>query len=163
VGVDHRGEATGPVRRTEGVVVTVRTWLPTPGSSAGSRSSPPSPRSRWQAAAGTTTTWRPGPEGPVTSLTITSTDLSFDIEAFEVPVGEEVTVTYENEHEGVPHNLHVDTGGPDEPTTEVVDGPVTQELTFTLDEAGEVPYVCDVHPATMRGTITASEPGAAGA
>jgi plastocyanin len=104
-----------------------------------------------------------GPEGPVTSLTITSTDLSFDIEAFEVPVGEEVTVTYENEHEGVPHNLHVDTGGPDEPTTEVVDGPVTQELTFTLDEAGEVPYVCDVHPATMRGTITASEPGTAGA
>ena len=95
------------------------------------------------------------PEGPVTSLTITSTDLSFDIEAFEVPVGEEVTVTYENDHEGVPHNLHVDTGGPDEPITEVEDGPVTQELTFTLDEPGEVPYLCDVHPATMRGTITA--------
>lgn len=100
-----------------------------------------------------------GPEGPVTTLTITSTDSSFDIEAFEVPVGEEVTVTYENEHEGVPHNLHVDTGGPDEPTTEVVEGPVTQELTFTLEEPGEVPYLCDVHPATMRGTITAGRPG----
>ncbi len=96
-----------------------------------------------------------GPEGPVTTITVTSTDLSFDIEAFEVPVGEEVTLTYENEHEGVPHNVRVDTGGPDEPMTEVAKGPVTQELTFTLDEPGEVSYVCDVHPATMKGTITA--------
>ena len=54
-----------------------------------------------------------GPEGPVTSITITSPDLSFDIEAFEVPVGEPVTLTYENEDEGVQHNLHIDTGGPD--------------------------------------------------
>lgn len=96
-----------------------------------------------------------GPEGPVTAITITSTDLTFDIEAFEVPVGEEVTLTYENEHEGVPHNVRVDTGGPDEPLTEVAKGPLTQELTFTLDEPGEVSYVCDVHPATMKGTITA--------
>ena len=36
----------------------------------------------------------------------------------------------------------------------MVEGPVTQELTFTLDEPGEVTYVCDVHPAMMRGTIT---------
>ena len=100
------------------------------------------------------------PAEPVTAVTITSTALSFDIESFAVPVGEEVTLTYENEHEGVPHNVHVDTGGADEPATEVAEGPVTQELTFTLDEAGEVTYLCDVHPATMRGTITAV--GAAG-
>lgn len=96
-----------------------------------------------------------GPTEPVTAITITSTDLSFDIESFSVPVGEEVTLTYENEHDGVPHNVHVETGDADEPATEVAEGPVTQELTFTLDEAGEVDYLCDVHPATMRGTITA--------
>ena len=100
------------------------------------------------------------PAEPVTAITITSTDLSFDVESFAVPVGEEVTLTYENEHEGVPHNVHVDTGEADEPTTEVVEGPVTQELTFTLDEAGEVDYLCDVHPATMRGTITAVDAAA---
>ena len=96
-----------------------------------------------------------GPTEPVTAITITSTDLRFDIESFAVPVGEEVVLTYENEHDGVPHNVHVDTGEADEPATEVVEGPVTQELAFTLDEAGEVEYLCDVHPATMKGTITA--------
>ena len=101
-----------------------------------------------------------GPAEPVTAITITSTDLSFDIESFAVPVGEEVALTYENDHDGVPHNVHVDTGEADEPTTEVAEGPVTQELTFTLDEAGEVDYLCDIHPATMRGTITAEDGGA---
>ena len=99
------------------------------------------------------------PDGPVTELTITSTDLTFDIEAFEVPAGEPVTLTYENEHEDVPHNVHIDSGGPEEPTTAVERGPVTQELTFTLDEPGEFPYLCDVHPATMRGTVTAVAAG----
>ncbi len=98
------------------------------------------------------------PEGPVTEITITSPDLSFDIEAFEVPVGEPVTITYENAQEGVAHNIRVDTGGEDEPVTEVANGVVTQELTFTLDEPGEVAYLCDVHPQ-MRGTVTASEIG----
>jgi plastocyanin len=95
-----------------------------------------------------------GPEGPVTEITITSPDSSFDIESFEVPVGEEVTLTYDNADDGVAHNIHVDTGSDPEPTTELAVGPVTQELTFTLDEAGEFTYLCDAHPV-MRGTVTA--------
>ena len=39
--------------------------------------------------------------------------------------------------------------------TELTIGPDTQDLTFTLDEAGEHTYLCDLHPM-MRGTITAS-------
>lgn len=96
-----------------------------------------------------------GPEGPVTSITITSPDLSFDIRAFEVPVGEPVTLTYENEHRGVAHNIRVDTGGADDPVTPLEVGVVTQELTFTIDQPGEYPYLCDVHPQ-MRGTVTAA-------
>lgn len=99
------------------------------------------------------------PEEPVTAITITSPGLSFDIKAFQVPVGEEVTVTYENEHQGVQHNIHIDTGGDDEPQTEVVKGVVTQELTFTIDEPGEHTYICDVHPAQMRGKVTAVAAG----
>lgn len=95
------------------------------------------------------------PEGPVTAITITSPDLSFDIEAFEVAVGQEVTLTYDNADEGVEHNIHLDTGKDAEPQTEVEVGPVVQELVFTLGAAGEVTYVCDIHPATMRGTVTA--------
>ena len=97
-----------------------------------------------------------GPEGPVTSITITSPDLSFDIERFEVPAGEEVQVTYVNDHERVQHNIHFDTGRDPEPVTEVVVGPATQSLSFALEAGDEVTYVCDVHPAQMRGTVTAS-------
>ena len=97
-----------------------------------------------------------GPEGPVTSITITSPDLSFDIESFEVPAGEEVQVTYVNDHERVQHNIHFDTGRDPEPVTEVVVGPATQSLSFALEAGDEVTYVCDVHPAQMRGTVTAS-------
>ena len=95
-----------------------------------------------------------GPAGPVTELTITSPDLSFSVERFEVPAGEEVRITYVNEDEGVQHNIHFDTGQDPEPATLLVEGPDTQELAFTL-EAGEVTYVCDLHPAQMRGEVTA--------
>lgn len=95
------------------------------------------------------------PEGPVTDITITSTTTAFDIESFEVSVGEPVTVTYDNADDGVAHNIRVETGEDPEPATEVEVGPVVQELTFTLEEAGEYTYLCDVHPA-MRGTITAT-------
>ena len=95
-----------------------------------------------------------GPAGPVTELTITSPDLSFDIERFEVPAGEEVRITYVNEDEGVVHNIHFDTGRDPEPATKAVKGPDTQELAFTL-EPGEVTYICDLHPAQMRGEVTA--------
>ncbi len=97
-----------------------------------------------------------GPEGPVTEITITSPDLSFDIERFEVPAGEEVRVTYVNDDRGVQHNIHFDTGRDPEPVTPVVVGPETQELLVTLVEGDEVTYVCDVHPAQMRGTVTAA-------
>ena len=96
-----------------------------------------------------------GPAGPVTDLTITSPDLSFDIERFEVPAGEEVRITYVNEDEGVQHNLHFDTGRDPEPATLLVEGPDTQQLAFTLEAGDEITYVCDLHPAQMRGKVTA--------
>ena len=96
-----------------------------------------------------------GPAGPVTELTITSPDLSFDIERFEVPAGEEVRITYVNADDDVVHNIHFDTGSDPEPATKAVKGPDTSELAFTL-EPGEVTYVCDLHPAQMRGKVTAS-------
>ena len=98
---------------------------------------------------------RTAPDEPVTEITISSESTDFDIEEFQVPVGEEVTVTYENKDEGVVHNLNVT--DVDDAATDLEAGEVTQELTFTIDEPGTYDYVCDAHRAAMKGTITAVE------
>ena len=78
----------------------------------------------------------------------------FDVDALEVPAGE-VTVTFDNQHEGVPHNVHFLLGTEDEPATEIVNGPEAADVTITA-EPGEYEYLCDVHP-NMTGTLTVTE------
>jgi plastocyanin len=93
------------------------------------------------------------PGAPVTEQTIVSTTSDFDVEAFAVPAGEEVTVTYDNQDDGVAHNLRFDLKGEPSPQTRTANGPDTQTITFAVAEAGTYTYVCDVHPAAMRGTL----------
>ena len=96
-----------------------------------------------------------GPADPVTELTITSTKTEFDIERFKVPVGEEITITYDNQDDGISHNWNLK--GVDGGKTELERGPSEQTATFTIDEPGEYEYICDVHPVQMKGTIEAVE------
>jgi plastocyanin len=90
---------------------------------------------------------------PVAAITITSEGSDFDIEAFAVRAGEEVSVTYDNQDDGVAHNLRVDVKGSDDPQTTTANGPDTQTIDFTVADAGRYTYICDVHPAAMRGTL----------
>ncbi|MEX2237857.1 MAG: cupredoxin domain-containing protein [Dehalococcoidia bacterium] len=87
---------------------------------------------------------------PVESITITARSIEFDIDEFIVEAGAEITVTFENEDEGVPHNIAFSELGV---RTDVEDGPTTQQLTFTADEPGEYEFVCDAHPPQMRGRV----------
>lgn len=95
------------------------------------------------------------PSTPVTRATIVSPDSTFDVTTVHVPVGQPVEFTYDNRHEGVPHNLHVSGNGIDS-LTPVRPGKIVQELTVTFPEAGSYDYICDVHPETMRGVVIAS-------
>ena len=95
------------------------------------------------------------PDAPVTSATIVSPDSSFDVTTVHVPVGRPVEFTYDNRHEGVPHNLHVSGNGLDS-LTPVRPGPIIQELTVTFPEAGRYDYICDVHAESMRGVVIAA-------
>ena len=93
----------------------------------------------------------PGP--PVEAVTITSTSSDFDVDAFAVPAAAEVTVTYDNQDDGVAHNVRFDLKGSDDPQTTTAEGPDTQTVTLSVADAGRYTYVCDVHPAAMRGTL----------
>ena len=95
------------------------------------------------------------PGSPVTAATIVSPDSSFDVTTVHVPVGRPVDFTYDNRHEGVPHNLHVSGKGIDT-LTPVRPGKIVQELTVTFPEAGRYDYICDIHPDTMRGVVIAA-------
>jgi len=95
------------------------------------------------------------PADPVTEVTVVAPALRFEPSEVFVPAGEEVDLTFENDDDGIAHNLRVKTDDPEDeqPHTDLEVGPDTQAVSFTLDP-GEYRFVCDIHPG-MRGTITA--------
>lgn len=89
-------------------------------------------------------------------VTIVAEDIAFDTTDLNVAVGETLIIAYDNRDARVPHNLHV-TGGTEGPaTTAIEEGPFTQTLEVTFDDAGQFEFFCEVHPQQMRGTITVS-------
>ena len=88
-----------------------------------------------------------------TSATVVGENIAFDTESITIAAGEEVTITFDHRDAGVPHNFHVQAGAAGDVRSEIEEGPVTQTLTFTIDQPGSYTYVCDVHPGQMRGTL----------
>lgn len=99
---------------------------------------------------------RPSEDGGVaaTDITVVGKNILFDTDVLVVPAGEEVTITFENLDDSVPHNFHVQAGAGGDFRTEIENGPISQTLTFTIGETGTYTFVCDVHPTSMVGTIT---------
>jgi plastocyanin len=95
------------------------------------------------------------PTSPVADVRVVAPAQRFEPSTVFVPAGEPVELTFENDDEGIAHNLRVktDASADEQPATELEIGPDTQRVTFTLD-AGEYRFVCDIHP-NMRGTIRA--------
>lgn len=95
----------------------------------------------------------PAPDAQ-TEIILVAQNITFDQDILTVPVGEEVTVTYEHLDSGVSHNLHVIVSSERNFSTVITSGPVTQTLTFTINEAGTYTFQCDMHPDVMNGTLT---------
>jgi plastocyanin len=93
---------------------------------------------------------------PGNTLTLVGKDLKFDKSSLQAKAGT-VVIAFDNQDNGVPHNVHVfkgnDATGESVGMTDVVAGPVKQTLTLDL-VAGTYFYHCDVHPTTMTGTLT---------
>lgn len=94
---------------------------------------------------------RGDPGDPVTELTVVARDIAFEPDAFAVPAGEDITVTFDNQDDGVPHNITFE--DIDDASISIESGPDTRELTFAAPAPGEYEYLCDAHPAQMRGLL----------
>ena len=102
------------------------------------------------------------PTGEVQDLTIVAKNVRFDLETMTVKAGGTVRLKVDNQDKGVTHNWALYTSedaaaGAEPPLTgtELEVGPIEQELTFTVPEAGTYFFQCDAHPNTMTGTLIA--------
>ncbi len=83
----------------------------------------------------------------------------FDTDRITVAAGNEVTLIFSNEDDGVPHNwaAYTDSTATDlipGAITDICNGPCEEQITFTApSEPGEYFFRCDVHPTTMTGTL----------
>lgn len=98
------------------------------------------------------------PAGPATTLQLVAENILFDPTDLQAPAGT-VVIELDNRDAGIPHNVAVhagtDASGELIDNTAIAPGPVQQTLTLQL-EPGTYFYVCQVHPATMTGTLTVS-------
>ena len=101
---------------------------------------------------------QPSPSaGAVTTLDLVAKDLLFDKESLEAPAGEPFDVVLDNQDSGVPHNFSI--YGDESAATTIFQGDIIQgvdKITSNLPalDAGSYFFRCDVHPATMTGTLT---------
>jgi hypothetical protein len=88
------------------------------------------------------------------AVTVAAAGIAWDVDCLEARADEALTITVDNQDDGVQHNLHL-TDAPGDPATELEPGPVTQELDVTLP-AGDYEFVCDIHP-NMVGTLRVAD------
>ena len=101
------------------------------------------------------------PSGTGESITIDliAHNIAFNMSIITVPAGASVTVNFDNQDSGVPHNFAVYenlTGGGTRPVFvgQVIDGPNQITYHFTAPEtSGSYFFECDVHPSVMNGSF----------
>jgi plastocyanin/uncharacterized membrane protein len=98
----------------------------------------------------------PSPDAAVTVCAFD--DQRFVPSSLTVPAGEPIGLAFENEDEGVPHNVAVyedDSAAQSLFVGDLVDGPTSVTYDVPALDPGEYYFRCDVHPQ-MNGTLEAS-------
>jgi plastocyanin len=73
----------------------------------------------------------------------------------EAPAGQPFTIDFDNQDAGTPHNIEIkDAGGASVFKGEIVTGPIVTSYNVGALAAGSYPFICDVHPTAMTGTLT---------
>lgn len=79
----------------------------------------------------------------------------FDRSELTLVAGEEATIVFDNRDDGVQHNfsIYTEQGGVPILQEPPLPGPDMVEYTVPAQDPGEYFFQCDVHPATMNGTV----------
>ena len=92
---------------------------------------------------------------PHATFAVAADNLAFDTSTITVPAEANVTITFENRDDGIPHNIAVYTNASAVEEIfvgETVTGPGRTTYTFTApEEPGTYFFRCDVHPQQMTG------------
>ena len=93
-------------------------------------------------------------------FTIIGKEILFDTDEIVVETGQQVAITFDNQDDGIPHNWAfyeseeaADRGAAAIFGSAIEDGPLVQQIVFDPPEPGAYFFRCDVHPATMTGTL----------
>ena len=93
--------------------------------------------------------------GGTATVDLSAKNIAFDKSTITVPAGADVTVNFDNEDDGIPHNFAVYTDSSATDTIfsgETITGPDTTTYTFTApSDPGTYYFRCDVHPEQMNG------------
>ena len=108
-------------------------------------------------ASKTTPTPVPVPLTGGNNITVTAAGMAFDTNSITVSAGAHVTITFQNNDNGIPHNMAFYTSSA--ATTIIYQGARTtgvSTVTYTFDAPttpGTYFFRCDVHPTTMTGSF----------
>lgn len=94
---------------------------------------------------------------PATVTIVATSPLRFDTPNVEAPAGIGFVLAFDNQDSTQPHNVVI--RNPDGSKVEMGDtsffvGPETRTYQVPALEAGEYPFLCEVHPQAMTGTLT---------
>lgn len=99
--------------------------------------------------------------GQKVTLRLAARDYQFDKQSITVPVRAMVTMVFDNQDEGVPHNFALYENSEAKKSFfrgEIVEGPRTINYQFQAPaQQGDYFFRCDVHPRTMVGTFIVRE------
>ena len=97
-----------------------------------------------------------GPSDAAGSLTIIAVDIAFEPSALSITAGVPVAITFDNQDEGVPHNLRL-LGDAGFSTTlvesEIITGPAMQLVEIPGLVSGRYRFDCTIHP-NMTADLT---------
>jgi plastocyanin len=100
---------------------------------------------------------QPGGGGAAGGAPVTAKGLAFQPTQVTVPGSGKITLHFDNQDAGTPHNIHVfegsDASAPSLFMGELVTGPATKDYSFSAPPPGSYFFHCDVHPQQMTGTL----------